>query len=76
MELREYTKKERAQDARAGAFRHFNGNAYKVTGRTTDGRRFTIHTDSPHHALGINLFSGSKWVKYADEPNYRRFCEV
>ena len=76
MELKDYTKKERTQDARNGIIRNFKGNAYKVTGITTRGQRFVIHTSSPHYALGINLFKGSKWVKYADETNWRRFAEV
>ena len=76
MFLQDDTKKQRAQDARNGVIYHFTGNAYKVTGRTTDGRRFTIHTDSPHHALEINICDGSKWIKYADEVSFRRFCEA
>ena len=76
MELKDYSKSERAKDARSGIIRAFSGNHYKVTGHTTDGRRFSIHTSNPYHALGINLFKGSKWVKYADETSWRRFMEA
>ena len=77
MKLEAYTKNQRTRDARKGIFRAYSGNCYKVTGRTTDGRRFRILTESAFFALGINLYSGSKWVQYPDEPGkWRRFCQV
>lgn len=34
---------------------------YLVTGIDRAGKRFRIETDSYIHAMGINLWQGSKW---------------
>lgn len=39
---------------------------YKVTGILTNGKRFkAIHTNSPRHAAGINLYRGTVWANDA-----------
>ena len=73
--LQDYSKQRRRSDAKAGEFRHFAGNRYRVTGVAVNGRRFAIITSDPHYFLGINVSRGSKWVKYVDEPNYRRIAQ-
>lgn len=76
MRLEEYKERERTADASIGAFRHFEGNAYKVTGATTDGKRFTLTYRDPRMFFGINLWHGSKWIKYADEERWRLIGRV
>jgi len=39
-----------------------NGVTYEVTGVDRNGKRFKICTDNHIHALGINLWKGTKWL--------------
>lgn len=38
------------------------GDRYHVTGVDRAGRRFRIETDNWHHARGINVYRGSRWL--------------
>ena len=35
---------------------------YHITGITRDGKRFKIVTDNAIHAMGINVWRGTKWI--------------
>jgi hypothetical protein len=48
---------------------------YEVTGVDRAGKRFKICTDNLIHAMGINLWRGTKWERF---PNGKRkvICRV
>lgn len=76
MTIENYNTKSRKIDCQNGTIYHFTGNVYKVCGIDRNGKRFRIVTLTPHHALGINLWHGRKYVRYADEKKFRMFDNV
>lgn len=41
---------------------HMQGDKYLVTGKDVKGKRFRLKLSNWNHALGINVYQGSRWL--------------
>ena len=53
-----------------------NTSKYKITGVDRNGKRFRLFTSSYMHAMGINLWSGSVWMRSEPHQKWRLIKRV